>query len=67
MILIFKCRSFERLLFSVEQAWWHYEVRIDSLIDFLSTQSPFKAAYFVYLLQLHLLFHNHPRSSSTQK
>lgn len=21
------CRSFERLLFSIEQAWWHYEVR----------------------------------------
>ena len=20
-------RSFERLLFSIEQAWWHYEVR----------------------------------------
>lgn len=33
MILIsnlnIKCRSFERLLFSVEQAWWHYEVRIE--------------------------------------
>lgn len=53
------CRSFERLLFVVEQAWWHYEVQFGSprlIEDDRSADAAVlpPAANGVFLLQDHV-------------